>query len=70
MNSEHIFYGTALYAMATEDSRYRSNYNLYLKYDEAKRLWWIKRIEAQAKLGQGDLADILVAKVIALKLQQ
>lgn len=61
-------YETALKELAAEDRRYTSNYNMWFKWDDARRLWWIENAEAQARAGQDTIGAVVVARAVEVRL--
>ncbi len=62
-----ILYMGALRALSREDPRWDSNCNIYMRWNDKMRDWWIDRIESK---GHGGLpmAEVLIAKVIQLRM--
>lgn len=51
MRDKISHYREALLYLNKQDRRWSSNWNLFSRWDDAKRLWWINIMEAQAAKG-------------------
>jgi Ser-tRNA(Ala) deacylase AlaX len=61
-------YGSALDELVSEDARYTSNYNLWQRWDNRLRLWWIRQIEKQAQAGQHTIGVDVVTRAAIIRL--
>lgn len=57
-------YHTALTAMAREDPRFRKNCDTFCNWPDTTRLWWIAKIEDQARRGLDTIGVLVVTRVI------
>jgi hypothetical protein len=63
-----LYYSKALFHLVTHDQRWVSNYNLYMRWDDAKRLWWIDIMEKQAAEGKSVLATTLQSTALMIRM--
>lgn len=61
-------YGSALDELVSEDARYASNYNLWQRWGNAHRLWWVGQIEKQAQAGQRTIGVDVVTRAAIIRL--
>lgn len=62
-----LHYLKAVVQLYNEDTRWRSNYNLYARWDTDQRIWWIDQIEAQAAKGVV-MATELIARATLIRM--
>jgi hypothetical protein len=63
-------YAVALKQLAEENVHYKRNYYFFKKWDNAMRLWWIDRIEQDARDGKETVAKVFVLRVTMNRLDE
>lgn len=58
----------ALRDLANEDTRFTSNRNIYNRWDDEHRLWWIARVTADAEAGKDTIGAQVVTRVVMNRL--
>lgn len=61
-------YGEALTELAREHPKYNSNANMWRRWDDAKRLWWISHAEYQAEQGMATIGVEIVARAVEIRM--
>lgn len=62
-------YMTALRELHAEDRRFDSNYRTFCRWDWGMQLWWIGRIEQQARDGKDTIGVHVVTRVIMNRME-
>ena len=64
-------YFRALYDLAQEDDRFKSNFRWFQRALPEKRNWWVARIEADVAAGKHNtVAADIVVRAISLRLDE
>lgn len=58
----------ALRDLANEDTRFISNRNIYNRWGDEHRLWWIARVTADAEAGKDTIGAQVVTRVVMNRL--
>lgn len=61
-------YGEALKELAQEHQKYTSNYNMWQRWDDERRLWWIEHAEYQAEQGMQTIGVEVVSRAVTIRL--
>lgn len=57
-------YKTALRELGSESAHFAKNRNIFEKWDDVTRLWWISKIEKQAADGKDTIGAHVVTRVV------